>query len=312
MTAQKAYFAISIDVEPDCTPTWHYSKPLTFDGVRVGIKERLQPLFDKFGACPTYLINNVVMEDRESVEVFQGLEGRFELGAHLHCEFIEPEKKVFDYGGSKGEANQCFLPPEIEFAKLQSITRMFSDRFGRTPTSFRAGRFSAGGDTIASLAKLGYKVDTSVTPNVTWKDRTRESAVDYSACGAQPYYVDPESFPAPAKAGRILEVPVSIHVQRKLFGKDRTVWLRPVYSSFKEIAALMKAFSRRHASEPILVFNMMFHNVEVLPAKSPYCQNEKDCAEYLSFLEKFLAACRDQGLESVGLSDLHGIYAGRR
>ena len=87
----KVYLVITIDVEPDCTPTWKYSSPLTFHGVTEGIQKRLQPLFNKYNIVPTYLINNVVLEDGQSTDTFLKLEGRFELGTHLHAEFIAPE-----------------------------------------------------------------------------------------------------------------------------------------------------------------------------------------------------------------------------
>ena len=67
------FCTITIDVEPDCTPTWNYSNPLSFDGVKTGIAEILMPLFDKYGVRPTFLINNVVLEDDLSVEIFKKL-----------------------------------------------------------------------------------------------------------------------------------------------------------------------------------------------------------------------------------------------
>ena len=53
----QTFLAISIDVEPDCTPTWRYSSPLSFQGVYEGIENRLQPLFNKYDMAPTYLLN---------------------------------------------------------------------------------------------------------------------------------------------------------------------------------------------------------------------------------------------------------------
>ncbi|HEY5588584.1 MAG TPA: hypothetical protein VIK86_06480, partial [Candidatus Paceibacterota bacterium] len=149
------YLTVSIDVEPDCSPSWNYSNPLTFKGVSIGIKDCLQPLFNKYGIVPSYLINNIVLEDNKSVNILKNLEGEYELGTHLHPEFIEPEKLFFDYAGKKGEANCCFYKPDIEFEKIKNITELFENKFGYKPTSFRAGRFSAGKNTIASLIKLG-------------------------------------------------------------------------------------------------------------------------------------------------------------
>ncbi|RYG29351.1 MAG: hypothetical protein EOO01_38345, partial [Chitinophagaceae bacterium] len=204
------YVVITIDVEPDCSPNWTYSNPLTFKGVQEGIGKILQPLFNKYSFTPTYLINNVVLEDGGSINAFKNLDGNFELGTHLHPEFIEPQKTEFNYAGKKGEANCCFYPPDIEFEKIKNITALFERQFGYSPTSFRAGRFSAGSNTIDSLKKLNYKVDTSVTPNVRWDDRTREKAVDFRGAPAQPYRIESANLKEERSTAQLLEVPLSI------------------------------------------------------------------------------------------------------
>jgi hypothetical protein len=303
------YLVITIDVEPDCSLSWRYSDPLTFDGVSVGIVERLQPLFNRFDVVPTYLINNVVLEDRRSVEAFRSLTGRFELGSHLHGEFIEPQKKFSDYAGKKGEANQCALPADVEYAKMENLTRLFERCFDRKPTAFRAGRFSAGPNTIRCLEQLGYKVDTSVTPHVIWSDKAREVPLDFMSAPEQPYFVAPGTLLDAGPAGAVLEVPVSIMDRRILF-RDRPIWLRPVFSGYREMRRLLHVFGGRYASRPVTVFNMMFHNVEVLPGKSPYTRTERDCEQYLNVIERILTYCRENGIVSVGLSALHEIFRG--
>ncbi|HEY4154452.1 MAG TPA: hypothetical protein VGM24_03475, partial [Puia sp.] len=131
----KKYLVITIDVEPDCSPTWHYADPLTFKGVSEGIAQILQPLFNKQGISPTYLVNNVVLEDESSVSCFLHLEGKFELGTHLHPEFILPDKKYENYAGKKGVANCCFYPPDIESEKIRNITLLFEKALGYKPTA---------------------------------------------------------------------------------------------------------------------------------------------------------------------------------
>ena len=305
------YLVISIDVEPDCSLSWRYSDPLTFDGVHVGIKQRLHPLFNKYQMCPTYLINNVVLEDEKSIETFKSLKGEYEFGTHLHSEFIEPQKQFFDYAGKKGEANQCFLSPEIEFQKMKKITELFEKQFGKKPTSFRAGRFSAGKNTIKCLEKLGYKIDTSVTPHLNWKDKTRESPVDYRTAYEQPYFIKEGSYLEASDNGKILEVPVTITPINRFFLKKPT-WLRPVSSSYKEFAKLIEIYSERYKQKDFIVFNLMFHNVEVLPSKSPYTKTEKDCSKYFEQLEQFFIYCNANNIKSIGLSSLHNIYNSRR
>jgi len=160
------YLVITIDVEPDCSSTWHYADPLDFKGVTVGIAQILQPLFLKYDIKPTYLVNNVVLEDEHSVRTLANLQGKYELGTHLHPEFILPDKKFDHYAGKKGVANCCLYQAEIEFEKIRNITRLFETSMGYSPKVFRAGRYSAGLNTIKSLRQLGYLVDTSITPHV--------------------------------------------------------------------------------------------------------------------------------------------------
>lgn len=306
----KKYFVITIDVEPDCTPTWHYASPLTFEGVHVGIVKRLQPLFSRYGAIPTYLINNVVMEDEACINALRKLEGCAELGTHLHEEFIGPEKKITNYAGAKAEGNQCFLPPELEYAKLKSLTTLFKQAFGYDPTSFRAGRFSAGSNTIRSLIELGYRVDTSVTPGISWNDITRERPVDFRGAPHQPYFVSERSLVDPDPKGTLLEVPTSIFVQRYLW-KKRTVWVRPCYASFEELHDAICKIERQWKGT-LLVLNMMFHNVEVLPRLSPYTKTEHDCKVYLDTVERFLQFCIDRGFKAISLSGLYNVFARQR
>ncbi len=318
----KKYLVITIDVEPDCSSNWTYSNPLTFAGVSKGIANRLQPLFNKYNIVPTYLINNVVLEDDESVDIFRSLEGQFELGTHLHPEFIEPVKTEFNYAGKKGVRNCCFYPPKVENDKIESITRLFEKQFGYSPKSFRAGRFSAGDNTIHKLAELNYKVDTSVTPFIRWDDRTRERPVDFRFAPDQPYWTE-EKIITPGPIGKgLLEVPVSIAAKklspsgwlRHLMNKKRIPfrasefkWLRPVYSDINDFQMILESIGSRHPHQRTLTYNMMFHNVEVMPGLSPYSLTEQDCERYLLLLEHFFQYCQKKEIDSVSLSALYDV-----
>lgn len=303
------YFIISIDVEPDCSPSWHYSNPLTFKGVHEGIGKILQPFFNRFDVKPTYLINNVVLEDDQSICTFKKLPGEFELAAHLHPEFILPEKAFDNYAGKKGEANCCFYPAAIEFEKIKNITQLFKDQFGYSPTSFRAGRFSAGKNTIESLVKLGYWVDTSVTPHINWADKTREKPVDYRRADEQPYWIKPGDYLEKALEGKtVLEVPVTIDFQKRFLRKATPKWLRPVYSSVPDVKRIIDNYQKRYKGAAPIVFNMMFHNVEVIPGISPYVQSQEEAKQYLSQIQYFIEQISGIGGKSVGLSDLYHIF----
>ena len=66
------------------------------------------------------------------------------------------------------DAFQRDYPPDVEAAKLRDLTELFSRTFGRSPTSFRAGRFGIGPHSIPILEELGYLVESSVTPHMDW------------------------------------------------------------------------------------------------------------------------------------------------
>ncbi|HEU5164332.1 MAG TPA: hypothetical protein VFU29_02260 [Chitinophagaceae bacterium] len=315
----KKFLVITIDVEPDCSSTWHYSNPLTFKGVTEGIAQRLQPLFNKYDIIPTYLINNVVLENKESVSILKNLTGRYELGTHLHPEFIEPEKKFDNYAGKKGTDNSCFYPPQIEFEKIKNITFLFEQQFDYKPTAFRAGRYSAGSNTIKSLVKLNYLVDTSVTPHICWNDATREQPVDFTDAPEQPYFIDAENIIHEINSSNILQVPISITLKERnplkefiISGagllharrKYKPIWLRPYYSPFEDMLFLYHQYLSSYSTRDCIVFNMMFHNVEVLPGLSPYTNTDEDCERYLTELERFLIFCRKNEVINIGLSDL--------
>jgi phosphopantetheinyl transferase (holo-ACP synthase) len=291
------YFVITIDVEPDCSSSWHFPDPLRFDGVKIGIKERLQPLFNKYGIIPTYLINNIVLEDSGSISVFKNLGEKFELGTHLHPEFIEPDKSVFNYAGIKMGADCCFYPPEIEFEKIKNITVLFRQQFGYQPVSFRAGRFAAKENTFKSLTELGYKVDTSVTPYVCWNDKTHKQAIDHSNVCGQSHWINE----------KLLEVPVSIIKTRF----NRIIWLRPTFLNYSQLCKVFAVLVASQKGKKDIILNMMFHNVEVMPMLSPYIKTETDCRQYLLKLERFFVFCKRHNVVSVNLSSLYDIIRQR-
>ena len=151
---------VTVDTECDKGPAWRTQFPLSFRSVTDALPEVLMPLFRRHGVVPTLLLSPEVIRNDESARVLEGLRD-CELGTHLHGEFIEPHANAGAVGTYE---TQCHYEPEIEREKLKNLTALFEGRFGRRPTSFRAGRFAATGRTLSYLEELGYLVDSSVTP----------------------------------------------------------------------------------------------------------------------------------------------------
>ena len=277
-----------------------------------GIAKRLQPLFERRRAKPTYLLSPEVMRDARSVEVLAKLRG-CELGTHLHGEYAEPDAFEPDVT----EVFQREYAPEVERAKLSYLTESFSRAFGRRPASFRAGRFGIGAASIGILEDLGYAVESSVTPHVDWSDKA--PGLSFEGAPTQPYHPDPK-FPACRGASKILEVPVTIRpraMQRlPLVGKlVEARWLRPTHGTGASIVAVARdeiAAARAARPNAPVVLNAMFHNVEIIPGASPYAATESVARAILGRLDALLAWAERESIAVVGLEDVPGIVEDAR
>ncbi len=295
------YLCVSIDCECDKGPGWRIRKPLAFEGITKGIGERLQPLFRRYGAKPTYLLSPEVMRDPQSAETLSGLEGDAELGTHLHGEFIDADAALPDTTAEF----QCNYDRETERAKLTVLTELFRSAFGRAPLSFRAGRFGIGRHSLSLLAELGYRVDSSVTPLKDWAKAGAPQAA-FRDAGTQPYWPvldDPARLAT--EPGPLLEVPVTILPSRlPVLGRWlEPRWLRPTRGSLNSLLAVARDERKRARSSPV-VLNCMFHNVEIMPGLSPYAQTEAAADAILARLAGLLAMAQREGIRCVGLGDI--------
>jgi hypothetical protein len=307
--AARAFLCVSIDCECDKGPAWRTRRPLAFDGVHVGIAERLHPLFRRFGAKPTYLLSPELLRDARCVERLASLEG-CELGTHLHGEMAEPGA----YEPDVTNAVQRDYPREVERAKLAWLTQAFRDAFGRAPRSFRAGRFGIGGNTVSLLEELGYAVESSVTPHVDWSDVS--PGLSFVDAPTQPYHPDPGE-PSRPGDGRLLEVPVTIRRSRlagvPMLGRlVEHRWLRPTRSSGEALVAIARETVEAEGSGPggrPVVLNAMFHNVEVVAGTSPYASTEDEARGIVDRVGALLEYCRAEGIACVGLGDVPEVLA---
>jgi hypothetical protein len=304
------YLCVSIDCECDKGPAWRVRRPIRFEGVHVGIGERLHPLFRRFGATPTYLLSPELLGDAACVERLASLEG-CELGTHLHGELAAPDA----FEPEVTSALQRDYPPEVERAKLAWLTGAFRRAFGRAPKSFRAGRFGIGAATLGILQDLGYAVDSSVTPFVDWSEVA--PGLSFAGAPTQPYYPDTHQ-PARAGACLVLEVPVTIRpaalarvpiVGRRLEAR----WLRPTKSAACELIAIARAsIDEAHRARPgaAVVLNAMFHNVEVVAAASPYAADDASARRIVERLAALLDFAQRAGIACIGLGDVPELLAG--
>ncbi|MFK7893666.1 MAG: hypothetical protein AB8B63_22810 [Granulosicoccus sp.] len=302
---EKVLVTVSIDTECDHDSQWVRSNPLTFRSIHEGLPDRLQPLFTEAGAIPTYLLTVEVLEDRACVHTLGSMQGKHEFGTHLHAALIEPEKKFQDYAGVDSPDFQCGYAEHIEYQKMHNLTELFRAGFGYAPTSFRAGRYGASAQSVDILQRLGYRVDTSVTPGMKWSEPN--ATVDFRQAPEQPYFPARGAISRPAAHwpdGRILEVPVT--VKPRFFRNPR--WFRPWFSSVDQMKDIARYHLHKFRHQPVIVINMMFHSMEVIEKASPYPQTSDDVHRFLEDMHSVLRWCAEEGMQFTALSDLYQLY----
>lgn len=324
---ERVILVVSVDTECDKGPAWRTQFPLSFRSITEALPEVLMPLFRRHEVMPTLLLSPEVMQNEESARVLGGLQD-CELGTHLHGEFIEPGARPGAVGTHEA---QCQYEPGIEREKLQNLTALFEGRFGRRPTSFRAGRFAVSGRTLSYLEELGYLVDSSVTP---FRTNYFEGGYACNHWGAplRPYRPSASDL---RKRGRlrVLEVPVTLLAdsfaafpavllrrlsdrvlnRRRAFAalglRPETKWLRPLRHSSPELIALADRVVATWRGGPPVVLNVMFHSVEAVPGASPYALVSEDVTRLVEDLGSLFDHLRSSyAVDARGLSSLHSIF----
>jgi len=301
---------VTIDTEPDCDIHWKRSQPLTFESVTFGIPRILRPLWDRFGIRPVYFVSPEVVDNEQSCLVLKNeIKLGAEIGTHLHSEYIEPNKKYEEIGGTTSDEfpNLAYVA-EVESAKIKNLTLRIEKNLGVRPVSYRAARYGADLDTIKALQKLDYKVDSSLTPEINWKSR---GGPDHTRSPKQPYFISGNDYYSAGDSG-ILEVPITISGKRfpGLSGKWMYYrWLRPTHMTGFEMKRLIAEFVRNY-QEPVL--NMMFHSMEVLPGKTPFVRTKLGQKMYLKRLESVLGYMKKLDFEGKTLAEVYEIMKAAR
>jgi hypothetical protein len=304
------FIIVTIDVECDKSPTWHTQHPLSYKGVLDGIPNRLQPVFERSRIRPTYLLSPEIITNDYCCDIFKNITD-CELGSHLHGDYIVPKIKSWNFGNTITDDMQWEYSFELEKEKLAVLTQMFIQQFGFKPVSFRAGRFGIGHNTGKLLMELGYKVDTSVTPSITWTSKKGIKFPDFKKFPEIPYRVSYNGDIWHPGYSDFLEVPVTILKPNMLNAQNQNepTWFRPWYSDKNSLINIIQNIELESSavgiSRPLV---MMFHNVEVIPGISPYPQSESQVIQYLESLSEAVSYAIQMGYQPCTLSEYYDFF----
>ena len=297
---------VTLDTEMDSDVHWNKSWPPKYSSVLEGIPKLLRPIWDKYDVHPIYFVSPEILCNEDCCNILrEEIKKGAIIGTHLHGEYIEPNSKC-------GQSTETFKVPfpcldfdtETETQKLENLTHLIEEKFGIKPEWYRAARFGADYDTIKILKKLGYKYDSSVTPNTDWSNK---GGPNHSLAPRIPYQISEEGYYKgksltgsiePSECDTIIEVPVTILGKRwGLLGKMIPNnwlfyrWLRPTHMTYIEMKQIIKQLSEEHT----LV--MMFHSMEIMVRKTPYVRWKWMQRYYLFRLDRAIGYAVKKGFD---------------
>lgn len=287
---------VTLDTEMDADIHWHKSNTPCFSSVLEGIPNYLRPIWDQYQVNPIYFVSPEVAENELCCNVLKNeIKKGAVIGAHLHPEYIEPEKK----GYREGVPSEfpCFAyERDIEKEKLKNLVTLIENNLGVKPMWYRAARFGADDDTIAILKELGFRYDSSVTPCIDW---SKKGGPDHRKGMIRSYYIrGNEIYSSSDKKEGIKEYPVTIMGKRwGVLGKllpDNWLfykWIRPSHMTYAEQKKMLKTAKKSGIKDIV----MMFHTMEVMINKTPYVRNSFMQSYFLWRLRKTIGYAKKMG-----------------
>jgi hypothetical protein len=266
-------------------------------------QHRAQRLLESFDCVPTYLVDYPVASQPQGIRPLRDWldDGLCQIGAQLHPwvtpPLVHPDITPFQtFAGN--------LEPEIERAKLISLTEKIEESFGVKPLVYRAGRYGFGRNTAGLLGALGYRVDVSVLAGADFR---RGGGPSYRGFGVAPYWFDQPA----GQAEGLLEIPLTgayvgclsrfgeplyaladsplgrkaripaILARTHLLNRVR---LSPEGQTCREAMALTHALIKRG----VRLFSVSYHSSSLLPGGNPYVPTGREVEKLVAWLAEYL------------------------
>ena len=312
-------FFITIDTEED---EWGDYRSYDYSVRNVIELLRVQEIFNRYGAVPTYLVTYPVVKNNQSRGILLDLlsKNRCEIGTHCHPWNTPPFKEEIN----EQHSMLCNLPYLLVLNKIEILHQEIKESLGVIPRCFRAGRWGFSPNVAKAIQSMGYQVDTSVTPFVDWDVYM---GPDYRKAPRHIYRFNPDALLSIKQDGGLLEVPTTIgflqrnfdfchrltewmsgdmarHLHlRGILDRARFLnfrWLSPELSNGSDMVALAKTCLRRGCSH----LNMSFHSTTLLPGKTPFVRTQEDLNSFLRDIEQVIKFAAANGLVFSALSDI--------
>lgn len=304
----KRYFIITIDTEGD--NLWAVSDiktPVRTENAK--FLYRFQELCEKYGFVPTYLTNHEMANADAMKELGRaGIKrGTLEIGAHEHAWNSPPFFPLIKSPAKRGKPYLGEYPQFVIRKKLEYLTQLLEDTFQCPITSHRGGRWCLNGIIVRELERLGYTVDCTCTPGISWKKDPGwgigGKGTDWSGYGNRPFMLA-YLVAGKAKKSGILEIPVT-SIKKTKDGNPK--WFRPDGKNLMELLGIVDYMYER--KEPYIEF--MLHSSELMPGGSPAFVRKGQIERLYGDLDILFSALRQHGFCGISLSGFAQKWKGK-
>lgn len=278
---KEKYFIITVDTEGDNL----WERATTPNGIRdIGINnakyiERFQKMCADRGFIPTYLTDYEMIMSDEFVSKAKKWQknGECEIGMHMHA-WNCPPLYVLNTHRRSHNPYAGEYPHEIMWEKMKYLTELIEERTGTRPKSHRGGRWYIDEWYISKLIELGYIVDCSITPGVSWESSigNEQYGPNYSNYKCRPFYMDSEK--------KMIQIPPTIipnKLSQRIFAMKKApydmkeimntrIWLRPNGTNLEQMIYIVQKYKKADYLE------FMIHSSELMPGGSPTFKNQAD------------------------------------
>lgn len=310
---RKRYFIITVDTEGD--NIWECKAqrkellvPQTKNALYIS---RFQQLCEKYQFYPTYLVDYEMAQSAAFVEfgreIIKKVSG--EIGMHMHAFSTPPFYELPDIGG-KGLAFAGEYPQNILYQKMEYMTKTLQDIFQINISSHRGGRWYLDNRILKSLDRLGYLVDCTVTPGISWKSTKGQTRVaqgsDYSKYQTKVYRL---------RDTNMCELPVTIKSRVRTsfcsgnFIQSKKIWLRPNGENLNDMIWLVN----KNLGEKQNYLEFMIHSSEFMPGENPVFKTRENIERLYDQMDSLFSYIKGKGYIGITCSDYinRGIVHGK-
>nr|WP_208411708.1 polysaccharide deacetylase family protein [Sphingomonas naasensis] len=297
----------------DTEEEFDWRAPLSRDGHGTGHIAAMPAAHARFaahGVPLTWLVDYPVATDPRAIDTLGQLlaDGRSAIGTQLHPWVNPPfDEQVSGFNSFAGN-----LPSALEHAKIAALTDAIVSAFGARPLVYRAGRYGIGPGTLETLARLGYRADSSMRSRY---DYAGEGGPDFAAIPNHAFRAGPD--------GAIVELPLTTvftgaargagaglyralgRLPRGRGAAARLGLLARVALTPEDmpLADALEAV-RVAVGEGVRLLNFGFHSPSVEPGHTPYVRDAADLAAFWRWWDAVFAELARRGAAPAAFAEI--------